>query len=260
MSIELLTLAWDTKVETVAMKCLLLSLADHHNAKTDLCFPSIKRLATKTSMTHQSVINNTIKLVNAGLITVQKDAGNGSGARSNKYILHLGQSQRDLPASKSKKLTIPKVKEIEGKVNIINRQSQGDRRQNQRGLPEPLYNSYKEPLPNKRSWSKDFDRWWESYPNKVAKKPAAAIWKRIKPDIEVLIPDVEERLARDSKWKAGYIPNPTTYLNQERWNDEINERRNGSSGESLQTPQSRGKEALERKRRRDSGKTMAAVT
>lgn len=116
-------------------------------------------------------------------------------------------------------------------------------------------NSYKEPLSNNNSWSKDFDRWWDSYPNKVAKKPAAAIWKRSKPDIEVLMADVKERLARDSKWKAGYIPNPTTYLNQERWKDEINERRNGSCRESLQTPQSRGKEALERKRRRrrDSG-------
>lgn len=228
MSNKMLTLAWDTEVATVAMKCLLLSLADHHNDKTNLCFPGITRLAKRTSMSRQSVINNTKKLEDAGLIAVQKDAGDGRGAKSNKYTLHLGQSQKDLLPTKSKRLTTPKVKEIEGKVNIIKRQSQGDRRQSQGDLPEPLYNPNKEPLVN-QSRSNDFDRWWSIYPKKVGKKPAQTAWKRIKPDADVLIADIQERLARDDQWKRGFVPNPTTYLNQERWTDELQQPKRNES-------------------------------
>ena len=70
-------------------------------------------------------------------------------------------------------------------------------------------------------WSNDFDRWWSIYPKKVGKKPAQTIWKRINPDADVLIADIQERLARDDQWKRGYVPNPATYLNQERWTDEL---------------------------------------
>jgi len=67
----------------------------------------------------------------------------------------------------------------------------------------------------------EFARWWKTYPKKVGKKPALAIWKRIKPKTDLLIADVENRIKNDRQWMEGFIPNPTTYLNQERWNDEL---------------------------------------
>jgi hypothetical protein len=70
-------------------------------------------------------------------------------------------------------------------------------------------------------WSNAFDRFWDSYPKKVGKKPCKAIWKRVQPSADEIIADVKERVSRDSQWKAGYIPNPQTYLNQERWDDAI---------------------------------------
>ena len=70
-------------------------------------------------------------------------------------------------------------------------------------------------------WSKAFDRWWSEYPKKVGKKPCRAIWKRIKPDADGLIYDVKQRIEMDDQWRRGFIPNPQTYLNQERWQDEI---------------------------------------
>lgn len=69
--------------------------------------------------------------------------------------------------------------------------------------------------------SNDFERWWAIYPKKVSKKKAKAIWMRIKPDTDILIANVQDRLASDSRWKAGYIKDPTGYLNGELWNDEI---------------------------------------
>jgi hypothetical protein len=72
-------------------------------------------------------------------------------------------------------------------------------------------------------WSNDFDRWWRKYPKKVARKPCRAKWRILKPDPDVLVKDVQTRLLHDDQWKKGFIPNPLTYLNQERWNDDISQ-------------------------------------
>jgi len=68
-----------------------------------------------------------------------------------------------------------------------------------------------------------FGRWWVIYPKKVKKKTAREIWKRKRLDrlTDQLIADVQNRLANDQRWKDGFVPDPTTYLNQERWDDEI---------------------------------------
>lgn len=70
----------------------------------------------------------------------------------------------------------------------------------------------------------DFERFWQVYPKRVKKKTALEIWKRKKPDPDTLIADVENRLANDSRWVGGFVPDPTTYLNGERWNDELEKR------------------------------------
>ena len=67
----------------------------------------------------------------------------------------------------------------------------------------------------------EFERWWKTYPVKKAKKKALSIWNRINPPVTLLIADIANRKDNDAHWKAGYAPNPTTYLNQERWKDEL---------------------------------------
>ena len=69
-----------------------------------------------------------------------------------------------------------------------------------------------------------FEEFWKAYPQKADKKKAQAIWKRRKLDqkAETIITDVLNRIANDKKWADGYIPNPTTYLNGDRWEDEMN--------------------------------------
>lgn len=71
----------------------------------------------------------------------------------------------------------------------------------------------------------DFDRFWQVYPKKRKKKTALEIWRRKKPNADTLIADVENRLANDGQWLDGFVPHPTTYLNGELWNDEIEPRR-----------------------------------
>jgi hypothetical protein len=68
-----------------------------------------------------------------------------------------------------------------------------------------------------------FDDFWAVYPKKVGKKPALAKWKTRKLDAvaDRLIHDVMTRASSDDGWLRGYVPDPCTYLNQDRWEDDL---------------------------------------
>ena len=60
----------------------------------------------------------------------------------------------------------------------------------------------------------------------MAKKSAATIWQRMKVDNSLfeIIMEALENQKKSRQWtdkKGQFIPHPTTWLNQERWNDEI---------------------------------------
>jgi phage replication O-like protein O len=65
----------------------------------------------------------------------------------------------------------------------------------------------------------DFDSFWSAYPTKVEKKKSLAAWKKAKPNITEVLAALAWQV-KSKKWIDGFIPNPTTYLNGERWNDE----------------------------------------
>jgi len=68
-----------------------------------------------------------------------------------------------------------------------------------------------------------FDEFWKIWPHRVAKTPAKKRWAKMKVDKPLLEKMVAAiKLAQNSdKWKRGIIPNPATWLHEERWNDEI---------------------------------------
>ena len=68
-----------------------------------------------------------------------------------------------------------------------------------------------------------FNEFWEEYPRKVNKKKARTTYKRkVDKELhEIIIKDLNKR-KRSKQWQEEkFIPHPTTYLNGERWNDEI---------------------------------------
>lgn len=67
-----------------------------------------------------------------------------------------------------------------------------------------------------------FEEWWSIYPKKVKKKPTHDLWVRRELDAiaDTLIADTQARMKKDDRWKRGFVPDPTTYINQERWTDE----------------------------------------
>lgn len=70
-----------------------------------------------------------------------------------------------------------------------------------------------------------FDQFWAAYPKHVAKKPARRAWDKLHADADLLakILAALEWQKREDSWQreAGrFIPNPATWLNARRWEDE----------------------------------------
>lgn len=71
-----------------------------------------------------------------------------------------------------------------------------------------------------------FDTFWEAYPRKTAKAKALDAWNKVDLTQELMetILQALERQKKSPQWtKDGgqFIPHPTTWLNQERWADQL---------------------------------------
>jgi len=71
-----------------------------------------------------------------------------------------------------------------------------------------------------------FDAFWETYPKKIGKEAARKAWMRAHPD-QALFDKIMQAIAdakASEQWRKDngqYIPNPATWLNQGRWDDEL---------------------------------------
>ena len=71
-----------------------------------------------------------------------------------------------------------------------------------------------------------FAEFWETYPKKVGKQAARNAWLKVKPGAElfgkimqaVLVAKKSDQWSRDG---GRFIPNPSTWINQGRWDDEL---------------------------------------
>lgn len=73
---------------------------------------------------------------------------------------------------------------------------------------------------------KRFEEFWKLYPRKSAKKPSRDKWHTISPDDDTFMKIIRAvKLQKQTKqWKQNkgqFIPLPSTWLNQERWNDDL---------------------------------------
>ena len=74
-------------------------------------------------------------------------------------------------------------------------------------------------------YTDEFEEFWKHYPKKVGKGEAFKMYQRLKkrPGNEVLIAMVK-KYEQSPQWKRDsgqYIPNPATWLNQRRFDDEV---------------------------------------
>ena len=122
---------------------------------------------------------------------------------------------------------LEKIKE----QNRIRKANQREREKNQKleaakaapALPEP---EKKKTVTEMRL--EFFERFWKSYPRKTGKGKAREEFMKAKPNEELtqkMIAAVEasKRTQQWQKEKGQFIPNPATWLHQQRWEDEVEE-------------------------------------
>ena len=73
---------------------------------------------------------------------------------------------------------------------------------------------------------RSFDLFWSKYPKKVKKQKARELWAKLAPDaaLSAVILDALDRQRRSDQWTRDggrYVPDPTTWLNGRRWEDEL---------------------------------------
>lgn len=94
------------------------------------------------------------------------------------------------------------------------------------GRPISVATFTKEKASKEVAYSEFFDKFWEAYPKKKAKPPAIRAFNALKVDakmFEVMMTALEKH-KRSDQWNRGtgqFIPMPSTWLNQRRWEDVV---------------------------------------
>lgn len=68
-----------------------------------------------------------------------------------------------------------------------------------------------------------FSRFWAAYPNQKDKQNARLRWLQLEPSeelVQTILQAIDDQKLSDD-WERGYIPMPSTWLNNRRWEDEV---------------------------------------
>jgi len=201
MSFE--AMAWASKQQTGnhARKLILLMLANHSNGHTGQCNPSHKRLAMECEMSPSTVRKHINDLASMGFLTIIPKFVDGVQL-PNQYVLNIDPC-----------------------------------RETAEGMPVNGRGVCRETAPNKqedkpvietnKAISKDsnFEIFWKAYPRKTNKGFAKKVFDKLKPSDELLQKMLHAiEVQKRSVWQdkdPQYIPHPSTWLNGERWEDEV---------------------------------------
>ncbi len=224
MSNDAMNWAYDQKAGSRLNKSVLVALANQAN-KAGRCWPSINYIAGRLEASRRGVIKCLNTLEEIGLITRLARGGNGTGRKSNVYKLPIDQ----ITLHAEQRALIAHSRKVHSGVG----QSALDDMQCALNAPKQSINSKK----NNHSLTKSrgFDKWFPFYPKQVKEKEARAIWirKNLESMTDELIADIKTKAQKDRQWLEGYAPDPTTYLNGERWDDEIIPPREKANGQSI---------------------------
>lgn len=189
---------------------LLVSCDDYGRYDGRIAILKNKLFPLKDDLTKKEVESSLTKLVSAGLVALYEVDG--------KPFLHL-PTWDDHQSVRAKKSKFPSPDDgVITSANICKQM-----KTNASKCPRNPIQSESESNPNPiRDYEADFDRFWKVYPKKDSKTAAKRAFMKVKVPVETLIAAVQ-RQKQLPQWKKDggqYIPNPATWLNQERWEDQ----------------------------------------
>lgn len=86
-----------------------------------------------------------------------------------------------------------------------------------------------------------FEKFWNAYPKKANKREAETAWNKAKlPDIDFILTAIENQKKSDQWQDPKYIPYPSSWLNKERWNDDLPVGGKGNDDTRKPVPEYRG--------------------
>lgn len=192
-----------------------LSLCRRAN-KAQFCWPSEKTIAEDHNITDRTARTHIKRLVEARIIRIERERSESGKWRHNVYYL-LDKSEWKAPEEITSSGYRRKLETRPEENNDITQRKQ---------IPpkEPHANETHRNDAHISSFT--FENFWNEYPRKIAKKKALQAWKRINPSTELAekIINAVRSYKQTNQWKRDkgqYIPYPLTFLNQERWNDEL---------------------------------------
>lgn len=220
MSTAAMTWARKCRGLTPTQKLVLFVLAD--TANPDTCFIASKGIAADSGLSEKTVRTALHSLLDAGVI--QGDMRPGIRPLWTLAVAESGNCYRLkrnlLPLSKRNLLPLSNLPSRSPKRNLLPIKAVTV-------TDEPREVSKKEreitlslPVPRREAEPDAFDAWWKAYPKRVgkddARKAYAKATKRGATDADLATGLQRQRWPSELK----FIPNPATWLNQGRWQDD----------------------------------------
>jgi anti-sigma-K factor RskA len=88
-------------------------------------------------------------------------------------------------------------------------------------MPDLFGGEERRAIERKRDSDDSFQRFWERYPRKVNRIAAVKAWNKLRPSPELVARILEALEWQVEQWEdPQYTPHASSYLNNERWNDE----------------------------------------
>lgn len=211
-------------------KAVLMALSNNAN-DAGFCWPSISTICEDTCYKNNAVIEAIKWLEDSGIVTANRSNGRHTtytiipaNFKPVEYVSRRTQGRSNPLGSPTSGATQPvgqnNVDPLGSPTNPLGCPTApvGQPHTNRQ---EPSLTVSKEPS----NAGAMFDDFWREYPKKVAKAEAQKSFAKLKPDEPMLQAMLEAvRWQRDTEgWRKNngqFVPNPTTWLNQRRWEDE----------------------------------------
>lgn len=183
-----------------SQKIVLLMLSNRHNPDYG-CFPSTSRMAKDCNMSKSSIFNHLNVLESKGLIERIGRVRHNGQQTSNLYNLHINKGVQNLQGG-GVEFGQPTVQNLDTNNHVINNH-----------VNEPIL----------RSVSIAFNHFWLMYPRKVGKTNAEKAFSKASHAVGVdkILEAVKPYADSVSHKEKKFIPHPATWLNQGRWDDDI---------------------------------------
>jgi hypothetical protein len=222
MSIEALSMVLNHSKATGSQKVIMLGIANHLGPDAvEGAWPSQRRLAEYANMTERGVQKCIDKLVAIGELRVEVSAGHSRNQyKPNRYWITI-----ECPPDCDRSMSHRRGEQVyaESRTPVPSGANASTVRGEQEFVLTVIEPKLKPEVNSmsRKVYASDFEQWWSVYPVRKGKGAAEKAYKKAltKVSREFLLQAVTD-FRDDPHRPESYLPNPATWLNEERWEDE----------------------------------------